>query len=122
SLLNTAVSPNAPGRGLNQLDAGYWTKENKSATRPSLVYNNPLRHDWYMSKNFVRIQDLSLGYDFSKSMITKIRLQNLRVFLSAKNLYTFTDWLGSDPEVGATSSSEFYPMPRAITVGINVGF
>ncbi|HTF31199.1 MAG TPA: SusC/RagA family TonB-linked outer membrane protein, partial [Flavitalea sp.] len=122
SLLNTAVSPNAPGRGLNQLDAGYWTKENKSTTRPSLVYNNPLRHDWYMSKNFVRIQDLSLGYDFSKSMITKIRLQNLRVFLSAKNLYTFTDWLGSDPEVGATSSSEFYPMPRAITVGINVGF
>jgi hypothetical protein len=121
-LLNTAVSPNAPGRGLNQLDAGYWTTENKSATRPSLVYNNPLNHNWYMSRNFLRVQDVSLAYDFSRDMLQKIRMQNIRIFVSGKNLYTFTDWLGSDPESGATSPADLYPMARSITLGINVGF
>jgi len=121
-LLNTAVSPNAPGRGLNQLDAGYWTSENKSPTRPSLVYNNPLGHNWYMSRNFIRIQDVSLSYEFSKAFLSRVKLQNLRVFASGKNLYTFTDWLGSDPEIGGTTASEFYPMPRSLTIGLNVGF
>ncbi len=121
-LLNTAVSPNAPGRGLNQLDAGYWTSENKSATRPSLVYNNPLNHNWYMSRDFLRIQDVSIAYDFSKPMLQKVKIQNIRVFVSGKNLYTFTKWLGSDPESGATGAADFYPMPRSLTAGLNVGF
>ena len=121
-LLNTAVSPNAPGRGLNQLDAGYWTAENKSTTRPSLVYNNPLSAGWYLSRNFVRIQDVSLSYQFSKKMLSKLKMSNLTVFMSGKNLYTFTKWLGSDPESGGTSGSSFYPMPRTITFGVNVGF
>ena len=121
-LLNTAVSPNAPGRGLNQLDAGYWTSENNSATRPSLVYNNPLGHNWYMSRDFLRIQDVSLGYDFSRDLLQRAKIQNLRIFLSAKNLYTFTKWLGSDPESGGTAPVDLYPMPRSLTVGLNLGF
>ena len=120
-LLNTAVSPNAPGRGLNQLDAGYWTAENKSATRPSLVYNNPLSHGWYMSRNFVRLQDVYLSYQFSPKTLNFLKMSNLKVFMSGKNLYTFTKWLGTDPESGDTSTS-MYPMPRTITFGANVGF
>jgi TonB-linked SusC/RagA family outer membrane protein len=121
-LLNTAVSPNAPGRGLNQLDAGYWTSENKSATRPSLVYNNPLNHNWYMSRNFLRVQDVSLSYELPRALMQKAKIQNIRVFVSGKNLYTFTKWLGSDPESGGTSSADFYPMARSVTAGLNVGF
>lgn len=121
-LLNTAVSPNAPGRGLNQLDAGYWTKENKSNDRPSLVYNNPLKHGWYVSRDFVRIQDVSLAYNFNSEWIQKIQLSDLRVFVSGKNLYTFTDWPGSDPESGETTPGSLYPMPRIITLGMNVRF
>jgi len=121
-LLNTAVSPNAPGKGKNQLDAGYWTAENKSATRPSLVYNNPLSHGWYVSRNFVRIQDANFSYQFSKKMLSKLKMSSLTVSMSGKNLYTFTKWLGSDPESGATSEGSFYPMPRTISFGVNVGF
>jgi len=121
-LLNTAVSPNAPGRGLNQLDAGYWTSENKSATRPSLVYNNPLSAGWYVSRDFVRIQDVSLSYQFSKKTLDKFKMSNLRVFMSGKNLFTFTKWPGSDPESGGISPSNLYPMARTITLGVNVGF
>lgn len=121
-LLNTAVSPNAPGRGLNQLDAGYWTAENQSTTRPSLVYNNPLSHGWYVSRNFVRIQDVSFSYQFSKDLLNKLKMTNLRLFLSGKNLYTFTKWPGADPESGGTSPASFYPMARTVTFGVNVGF
>jgi TonB-linked SusC/RagA family outer membrane protein len=121
-LLNTAVSPNAPGKGKNQLDAGYWTSENKSTTRPSLVYNNPRNHNWYVSRNFVRIQDVSLSYKLSKEMLSKLKISSLTVFMSGKNLYTFTKWLGSDPESGGISADSFYPMPRTISFGVNVGF
>ena len=121
-LLNTAVSPNAPGRGLNQLDAGYWTAENKSATRPSLVYNNPLSHGWYISRDFVRIQDVSLSYQFSKTIVNNLKMSNLRVFINAKNLYTFTKWIGADPEIGGTSPGSLFPMPRTMTLGINASF
>lgn len=48
-------------------------------------------------------------------------MSNLKVFMSGKNLYTFTKWLGTDPESGDTSTS-MYPMPRTITFGANVGF
>ncbi len=121
-LLNTAVSPNSPGRSLNQLDAGYWTPENRSQTRPSLMYNNPLQHGWYVSRNFVRIQDVSIAYEVPKTILEKVRMANLRLFVSGKNIHTFTDWPGSDPESGGTSSADLYPMPRSFTAGINLSF
>ena len=121
-LLDISTSPNTPGRPVNQLDAGYWTSDNKSNTRSSIVYANPLGHGWYISRNFVRIQDVSLAYNFSKDLLTKLKMSDLRVFMSGKNLFTFTKWLGSDPESGGITSSSFYPMPRIITFGFNMGF
>jgi TonB-linked SusC/RagA family outer membrane protein len=119
---STGSTPNAPGKGQNQLYVDYWTEENKSNTTPSLVYNNPLVHGWYRSRNFERIQDVSLSYKFSKEMLSKLKMSNLTVFMSGKNLYTFTKWLGSDPESGNIDASNQYPMPRTFTLGVNVGF
>ncbi|WP_461139824.1 SusC/RagA family TonB-linked outer membrane protein [Spirosoma pomorum] len=119
---NSTRSENSPGRALNQIDAGWWTADNKSNTRPSLVYTNPQGHNYYVSRNFVRIQDVSLAYNFPSKLVSKVRATNLRLFLSAKNLYTFTDWPGTDPESGGTTKSSFYPMPRSYTLGLNLGF
>ena len=121
------INPLVPGRALGQLDAGWWTSENKSNTRPSLIYSNPLGTSWYISRDFVRIQDVSLSYQFPKGMLNKLKTSNLRVFMSGKNLYTFTKWLGSDPEGGGNFSSsqgsgDLFPMPRTFTFGINIGF
>lgn len=119
----------ANGRAINQLDAGWWTAENKSNTRASLVYTNPLRHNWYISRNFVRIQDVSISYQIPDKILNKIKLSNLQVFVSGKNLYLFTNWLGSDPEsggnygsVGSHGSNDLFPMPRTFTVGFNMAF
>ncbi|SDL39800.1 SusC/RagA family TonB-linked outer membrane protein [Siphonobacter aquaeclarae] len=119
---NSTKSENSPGRALNQIDAGWWTADNKSDTRPSLVYTNPLGYNYYVSRNFVRIQDVSLAYNFPAKWVKKVHGTNLRVFASAKNLYTFTKWPGTDPESGGTTKSSFYPMPRTYTVGLNLGF
>jgi TonB-linked SusC/RagA family outer membrane protein len=119
---NSTRSENSPGRALNQIDAGWWTADNPSTTRPSLVYTNPLGHNYYVSRNFVRIQDVSLAYNFPTPVISKLGFANLRVFLSGKNLYTFTDWPGTDPESGGTTKASFFPMPRTYTLGLNLGF
>lgn len=137
---NSSRSENSPGRALNQIDAGWWTAENPSTTRPSLIYTNPNGHNYYVSRNFLRIQDVSLGYNFPKRITEKLKLGNLRIYASGKNLYTFTNYPGSDPEVTPTTSpssvtplttgtytaaqlkSNMFPLARTISFGLNVGF
>jgi TonB-linked SusC/RagA family outer membrane protein len=121
------INPLVPGRSLNQLDAGWWTPENQSTTRPSLVYSNPLRTNWYLSRDFVRIRDLTISYDFNQKALDKLKLNGLRVYVTGKNLGILTDWLGTDPENGGAYTSEqgseaLYPMPRTFMVGLNMSF
>ena len=118
----SALGNNYPGRAVNMMDAGWWTAENKSTTRPSLVYTNPYLHGYYLSRDFVRIQDVSLAYEFQKPILDKLKLKSLRAYVSAKNLHTFTDWIGPDPESGYNTQSEYYPTPRSVALGINVSF
>jgi TonB-linked SusC/RagA family outer membrane protein len=122
SLLNTSGSGNFPERAANMLDAGWWTPENKSTTRPSLNYTNPNAHGYYASRDFVRIQDVSLAYEFPKSLLSKLHFSTLRVYASGRNLHTFTDWLGPDPESGYNQQVNLYPTPRSVTFGLNVSF
>jgi len=121
------INPLVPGRALNQVDEGWWTAENKSNTRPTLLYNNPLGTNWYVSRDFVRIKDASIAYDLDKMTLDKVKLSSLRIYLSVKNLYTFTKFPGSDPESGGDYTSEqgssnLFPMPRTFTLGLNIGF
>ncbi len=124
---NSSLSENSPGRALNQIDAGWWTPENRSNTRPSLVYTNPLGYQYYVSRNFARIQDATLGYNMPKRIAEKLKLTNLKLYVSGKNLYTFTNYPGSDPEINAGTSaatikSNMYPLARTISFGFNAGF
>jgi len=73
---------------------------------------------WLRSQNYVRIQNVQLGYNFNSGFIEKIKLNNLRLYLAAQNLYTFTSFPGYDPELGTNT----YPIPRSIYFGINIGF
>lgn len=108
-------------RSQNMFDYGWWTEENKSNKSPSLIYDNPLGHQYYYSRDFVRIQDVSLRYDFKgNKMLSKIGIENLGVWLSGKNLLTFTDWPGMDPENG--NSYDSFPMMRTFSAGFNMIF
>jgi len=85
--------------------------------------------------DFLRIQNLSLGYDL-KHLIKKLPFQQLRLYVSAQNLYTFTKYPGLDPEVGFGGNNLYgggnswvsgidlgsYPLARTYLVGLNFKF
>ncbi|HTE24143.1 SusC/RagA family TonB-linked outer membrane protein [Flavitalea sp.] len=112
---------NYPGRD-NILDAGWWTPENKSNTRPSLAYTNPYNHGYYESRNFLRIQEASLAYEFPVALVQRLKMNSFRAYLSGRNLYTFTNWQSMDPETGYANRSGLYPSSRTVSLGINVSF
>ncbi len=94
--------------------------------------NNNLRNsDRYVEDgSYLRIQNISLGYNLPKELIAKAKLTNVRVYASAQNVYTFTKYTGYDPEIGSYNKSVLsqnvdnghYPNPRTITVGANIEF
>jgi hypothetical protein len=119
---NATSGGSFPGRPVNFLDAGYWTPENMSTTRPGLNYTNPLGLQYYVDRSFIRLQDVSLAYEFPKSLTGRLNINNLRVYVSGRNLATKTDWMGPDPESGNRTITTLYPTPRTFTAGINVSF
>jgi TonB-linked SusC/RagA family outer membrane protein len=106
-----------PGRE-NFLDAGWWTADNKSNNRSSLVYPNPFNHGYYQSRDFMRIQEVALSYTFPKPVIERLKMNELRIYLSGRNLYTLTKWQGMDPESGTS----LFPTARTVSAGLNVSF
>ncbi len=106
-------------------ETGYWTAENKSNTRPALSYTNSRGYGYASDNSYTRIKDVTLSYTFSKQMLDKLKLGSLTLYASGRNLYTFTDWIGWDPEHnysfrGSGDWTNNYPLTRSIVFGANV--
>ena len=81
--------------------------------------------------DYVRIQNLTIGYDF-KRIWKNCPFQQLRVYAAAQNLFTFTGYKGMDPENGRALNDKEpwvtgvdvgnYPQPRTYMVGVNIKF
>lgn len=82
----------------NQLDLPYWTPENPINDRPGVGYSNPRSYGFYEKLTYLRLQDLTFGYDIPKTVLEKISIGGAKVYVSGKNLATWTDWHGYDPE------------------------
>jgi TonB-dependent starch-binding outer membrane protein SusC len=75
------------------------------------------------SREFVRLQDLALSYTIPSDILAKARISSMKVFVSGKNLLTFSSWEGLDPESGtAFAQSTGYPVFKIITFGLNANF
>jgi TonB-linked SusC/RagA family outer membrane protein len=112
---------------VNQLDLPYWTPENPLTDRPSVGYPNPKGYGFYEDRSFTRLQDVSLSYDFPKTLLAKAKLAGVRVFVSGKNLATWTKWNGWDPEHAAGydpygAASQSGPLNKSIVAGLNLNF
>ena len=71
--------------------------------------------------NFLKLQNLSLGYNLPKNIISKAGLENLRVFVQGQDLLMFTKYTGIDPEMESTGVDlNGTPRQRVITFGINL--
>jgi TonB-linked SusC/RagA family outer membrane protein len=107
------------------IDVPYWREGRPSDKFAARGIIEPIGHGIYRDASYVRINNASLSYDFTKKSLEKLRINNLRIYLSAQNLYTFTNWLGYDPEAQNTDIGYFdgpYPNPRTIVIGLNLGF
>jgi len=79
-------------------EVGYWTPENQSQDRPGLSYINPRGYAFPTNGSFTRLKDVTLNYTFPATIIDKLKLGTLSVYVSGRNLYTWTKWVGWDPE------------------------
>jgi TonB-dependent starch-binding outer membrane protein SusC len=120
----------------NQLETvnSRYTATNTTATIPR--YNqwhdgNRRISDRYIEDgSYVRLQNVSFGYNLPKNLLKKVKINNAKIYLSAQNLYTITKYTGYDPELGAINNrvtlmnidNGHYPNPRSFTLGTNIEF
>ncbi|WPU98419.1 TonB-dependent receptor [Mucilaginibacter sp. cycad4] len=78
------------------------------------------------SGSFLKCKSIALGYNFSNSILNKIKLRSLRVYVNVTNVFTITKYTGYDPEIGSWNplaagiDNGYYAQPRVYTVGLNV--
>ncbi|TCD26456.1 TonB-dependent receptor [Pedobacter psychrodurus] len=84
---------------------------------------NTLESDlWLRNAAFVRLKNIEFGYTFSKTLIEKIKMQNVRLYISGTNLFSIDRFGPSfDPET-PSNSGQYYPQQRVINVGANITF
>ncbi len=100
----------------------YWTENNPTNKFSSLYYGGQLYSPgYYENRSFVRLQDVTLAYTFTPKILNRWSINGVKVYLSGKNLYTWTNFTGLDPEAGSNLGSG-YPVMRTIICGLNINF
>ncbi|GAA4496563.1 TonB-dependent receptor [Hymenobacter ginsengisoli] len=119
------------GRANLVQEVGYWTPQNMSQDRPGLNYTNPRGYRYPSNGSFTRLKDVTLNYSFPAALTEKMHLGNLSVYVSGRNLYTWTPWVGWDPEqnyavgsgagdVNSNGGIVNFPNVRTIVAGLNI--
>lgn len=111
-----------------------WHGEGTSNKLPRLTAGNTtnrlnISEIYVEDGDFVKISNVTLGYDF-KRVMPNLPLGQARLYVAARNLVTFTNYSGMDPEVGYGDDQPFvrgidlgfYPAPRTYMVGVNLKF
>ena len=120
----------------------YWTPNNPNARYRSIAaYVATLGENFwpYMSRSFVRLQDVTLTYSLSEGILGRLKgIRALSIYVNAQNLLTLTKWDGWDPEANPPSTQRSslqqripgglgldpngYPVMKNYSLGINVTF
>lgn len=110
-----------------------WTGEGTSNWIPRVTKNN-VNGNWRSSElyikdgSYVRLKNIQLGYSLPSSILQGVAIERFRLFVSAENLLTFTEYDGFDPEIASGDYSTIgidrgiYPQARTISVGANITF
>lgn len=110
----------------------YWSPENTGGYYPRPDWNggrNTQNQTRYLQNAaYCRLKNVTLGYTLPKFLTEKIYVQNLRIFASAENLLTITDFTGiADPELigagyGDGNLGKTYPLSKSVSLGLSVTF
>lgn len=116
---------------LNAFEVG--VNENTSVPRITLTDpngNGRISDRFVEDGSYLRIQNISLGYDLPSQIFEKSIFSKARIYVNVQNLYTFTNYSGFDPALGNLDQNVTlsgidlgrYPVPRTTSVGLNLEF
>jgi TonB-linked SusC/RagA family outer membrane protein len=125
------------GGGLNwhQDALDFWREDNTLTDIPRVVYNDPNdnfrdsdRPGWLQKGDYLRISNITIGYNLPESILKRVDLSKVRVYASVQNLYTFTAYKGYNPDFANPDpfspgfNGGSYPIPRSFMFGLNFNF
>ena len=112
-----------------------WTIDNIDGTEPRANGNDPnanrrVSDRFVEDGSFLRLQNVSLGYNVPSTRTQKYSISSCRFYLSGQNVFTITEYSGYDPEIGSFNQNPLingvdngrFPVARSFTFGINLNF
>ncbi len=109
-----------------------WTGPGSTNEHPRLTTgatNNNLFSDYFVEDgSFVRLRNLQFGYTLPGTLLRKINVESLRIYVAANNLITLTRYMGFDPDLSSSSVLSagvdygMYPQARSVMSGIQIKF
>ncbi len=123
-----AMASDEMGRRNSTLEVGYWSESNPTNEFRSLSKtSNRWGYGFPRDASFTRVKDITLSYQFPAKITKALNINALTIYASGRNLFTFTDWIGWDPESDITQRGwggyeNNYPMTKSMVFGLNVTF
>jgi len=127
---NYERNQNLTNKSIYYLDR--WTGEGTSSTFPRVTTganSNGLFSDFFIEDgSFVRLQNVQLGYSLSDKCLENSKINKMRFYISASNLFTLTEYKGYDPTassgapIGGGIDQGFYPSAKTFLLGVNLKF
>ncbi len=109
-----------------------WTPSHTNGTMPAANASNWTQYltssAVVFDGSYVKIKQIQLGYTLPQSLTRKVKIDNLRIYSSLDDYFTFTKYIGFDPEVTGGSGSSAgvdkgsYPTSKKVVFGVNVSF
>lgn len=122
-----------PTQGYNMLKEikNAWSPTNTGSDIPRISLKDENQNfgrtsDWYLEDaSYLRLKYITLAYNIPSKILPMLNGNtNIKIYATAKNLFTFTKYTGMDPEVISNRGIDtgYYPQPRTFIMGLNIGF
>lgn len=103
-----------------------WTPENHNASYPRITKDSQINIStssfWLQDASYVRLKNISLGYNIPSVLTQKIGIDKVKVYISGENLLTFSGLEGIDPEAPASNRGAYYGNVKKVSLGLKVSF
>lgn len=122
SQINDLLSEDGVQTGVrhNTLMKNWWTPANPNNEYFANSLNSnktPTAVPLVQNSSFLRITDISLGYNFNDNILSRLGISKLKIYVEARNPFTVTKWTGLDPELGSQTT---IPLQKEYVLGLNI--
>ena len=123
---------NALGRRLELTNDSYnvlatvkdsWTPQNGGNTLPLASNARPIGYidsRYVQSASYLKLRNLTIGYNVKIKQLENVKIEDVRIYATASNLFTISPYKGYDPEVASGTDSGAYPSSRSFVFGVNI--